>query len=80
MRSIKNLLVTQCELDKQAHIGFFDTHEDAVKAATDFRRFCSGYPCGLITCAMFEVEIDENTELINSTKRKHRPRTEKEQE
>ena len=33
MRSIKNLLVMQCELDKQAHIGFFDTHEDAVKAA-----------------------------------------------
>lgn len=64
MRNIKNLLVTQCELDKQAHIGFFDTNEDAEKAATDFRQFCSGYPCGLITCAIFEVEIDENAVLI----------------
>ena len=56
--------VTECELDERAHIGFFDTHEEASKAAIDFRRFCSGYPCGLITCAIFDVEIEDKQILL----------------
>ena len=55
---VRFLFVYQSEMDKFAHIAFIKTREEAEDLADKFRQSCSGYPCGIVTCAIFEVEVN----------------------